>query len=241
MSEDRIVYKGEWQYSISKKFVCNTSLSRDSRFLFIVLKSFTNDTKKEAFPSRELLCKIMQCSENSLTKYLKELKGKGFLHITRERKENGLFLHNVYEIIETDSNSPNSNFANGEKENLTNASITDMVNEETNNYPYINIYTFWNEHEIKVHRKLTDQMRKKITTTLKTYTEEEIKQSISNYSLIVNDKSQEYWFDYRWTLKDFLSRGIEKFLGDVEMIKINYRYKRKQNVVSQTEKVLELS
>jgi hypothetical protein len=177
----------------------------------------------------------MQCSENSLTKYLKELKDKGFLQITRERKESGEFLHNVYEIIEISSNMPNSNFVNGKIENSTNASIINMVNKETNNYPYINnIYCFWNEQKIKTHRKLTDTISRKIKSTLKDYSEEEIKTAISNYSFILN--SEEYYFNYRWTLTDFLIRGLEKFMGDVEMIKENYRDKR--TVTAQTKRTI---
>lgn len=224
MSEDRIFYRGDWQYSIPKKFVCDTSLSRDSRFLFIVLKSFTNDTKKECFPSRDLLSQIMNCSQRSLTKYISELQKKGFLQITRERNEGGEFLHNVYVIIENAQNSPCENISYGKLENLTNVPFTYKVNDTTNKDPYINIYSFWNEQKIKVHKKLTDKTKRKIITALKTYTEEEILQSITNYSTILNGEG--YYFNYRWTLEDFLSRGLEKFMGDVEMIRENYRDKR---------------
>lgn len=223
-NSDKILYRGEWQYSISKKFVCDTSLSRDSRFLFIVLKSFTNDTKKECFPSRDLLSQILNCTQRSLTKYMSELQRKGYLQITRERKEGGEFLHNVYEIIENTQNSPCENISSGKIEDLTNVPFTYMVNSTTNKNPYINIYSFWNEQKIIVHKKLTDKTKRKISTTLTTYTEEEILQSITNYSTIVNGKG--YYFNYRWTLEDFLSRGVDKFLGDVEIIKENYRDKR---------------
>lgn len=50
-------------------------------------------------------------------------------------------------------------------------------------------------------------------------TAETIKQAISNYSVIL--KSDLYFFKYRWTLVDFLNRGLEKFL-DLEAAKQNY-------------------
>ncbi|MCL4550581.1 MAG: helix-turn-helix domain-containing protein [Bacteroidetes bacterium] len=230
MSDDRIIYRGEWQFSILKKFVCNSNLSRNARFLFIVLKSYANDTKKECFPSRELLCQIMNCTQKSLSKYMAELQKKGFLQITRERNEDGEFLHNVYEIIENAQNLPCENISSGKIEDLTNVPFTYMVNSPTNKNPYINIYSFWNEQKIIVHKNLTDKTKRKIFTALKTYTEEEILQSITNYSTIVNGKG--YYFNYRWTLEDFLSRGLEKFLGDVEIIKENYRDKRVAGIIT---------
>ena len=45
---------------------------------------------------------------------------------------------------------------------------------------------------------------------LKDYTEEEIAQAITNYAKVLD--GTEYFFKYRWTLKDFLNRGLEKFL-----------------------------
>ena len=50
-------------------------------------------------------------------------------------------------------------------------------------------------------------MRNKINSTLKEYTSGEIKQSIKNYAEILNDKK--YWFSYRWTIDEFLHRGLE--------------------------------
>lgn len=232
MKKDKIQYRGNWHYSISKSFVCNATLTRDARFLFIVLKSYTNDTKKEAFPSRELLCKLMQCSENSLTKYITELKVNGFLNIKRERNENGEFHHNVYEIIENTSNTPYANIVNGKNENLSIASNTNMVSEETNKYQYINnIYSYWNEQEIRVHRKLTKKHETLIQRLLKDYTFEEIKTAISNYAIIV--KGQEYYFNYKWTLEDFLRKGFEKFIN-LEIAKNNYRDGKKNQLLNQS-------
>lgn len=82
-----------------------------------------------------------------------------------------------------------------------------------------NIYTFWNERKIIEHRKLTDKMKRKINTTLKDYEEEEIKQSIKNYAEILND--DKYFFSYRWTIDEFLQRGLEKFM-DREVAIQNY-------------------
>lgn len=77
---------------------------------------------------------------------------------------------------------------------------------------YILIFNYWNSKKIIVHRKLTDKLKQRIKTTLEDYTKEEVYKAIDNYSDIIND--DKYYFSYKWTLKDFLQRGLEKFLDD---------------------------
>ena len=84
------------------------------------------------------------------------------------------------------------------------------------------IYKWWNEKKIITHQKLTDEIRNKIKTKLKDYSINQLKTAIDNYSIIVKD--EQYFFKYKWTLKDFLQRGIEKFL-DLETAKSNYKSK----------------
>ncbi|MBZ0184018.1 MAG: hypothetical protein K8F60_16290 [Melioribacteraceae bacterium] len=72
------------------------------------------------------------------------------------------------------------------------------------------IFDLWNEQEIITHNEKTfSRFSSIIKTTLKNYSYEEIKTAIINYSLIV--KNDEYYFSYKWTLKEFLSRGLDKF------------------------------
>lgn len=92
-------------------------------------------------------------------------------------------------------------------------------NTSTNTTSINNIYVFWNKQNIIKHRKLTNKMRNKIRTTLKEYKEEEIKAAIQNYSEILN--SDKYWFTYRWTIDEFLHKGLEKFI-DGKVAKQNY-------------------
>ena len=82
------------------------------------------------------------------------------------------------------------------------------------------IFDHWNQQNIMNHKKLPDDMRLAIGRSLKTYTMDEIKAAINNYTEILN--GQEYFFKYKWTLRDFLKRGIEKFL-DLEVAKSNFR------------------
>ncbi len=137
MFKDKILYKGNWHYAISKELVFNSNLSRDARFLYIVLKSFTNDKKKEAFPTREYLCAILQCSDKSLTKYIKELENSKLVTKTRERSDGGEYEHNVYEIIEYRPKPPQVKFTDGNNADLTNGTFTNKVNVPTNIIQYL--------------------------------------------------------------------------------------------------------
>ena len=86
----------------------------------------------------------------------------------------------------------------------------DTINKHLNtSYTHISeIFEHWNNRDIIKHQELTDTIKKKITRTLELITSEELKKSIDAYSDIL--KSQEYFFDHKWSLSDFLGRGISK-------------------------------
>lgn len=88
------------------------------------------------------------------------------------------------------------------------------------NKQYIVIFDLWNSLNIIHHKKLVDEMRRALKSALGNYAQEEICQAIRNYAEIV--ESDDYFFKYRWTLKDFLRRGLEKFM-DGEVARENYR------------------
>lgn len=84
---------------------------------------------------------------------------------------------------------------------------------------YNNIYSHWNDQKISRHKKLTEAMKRTIKITLRDYDEKDICQAITNYAFIVKQEGSN--FTYKWTLSDFLKRGLEKFL-DIEIAKSNY-------------------
>ena len=89
-----------------------------------------------------------------------------------------------------------------------------------------NIYIYWNSLKIIEHKILTDSMKRQMKATLKIYSEDDIKKAMLNYSVILSGK--EYFFKYKWTLIDFLQRGLEKFM-DLEIAKQNYLKEQKKN------------
>ena len=93
---------------------------------------------------------------------------------------------------------------------------------ETNTQPEqaIKLFDLWNSLGLIKHRKLTGDMTRAIKATSRDFSVAEISQAMKNYAHIVND--EQCFFKYRWTLRDFLKRGLEKFL-DLEVALSNYR------------------
>jgi hypothetical protein len=88
-----------------------------------------------------------------------------------------------------------------------------------------NIYTFWNEQKIIIHRN-ADKYKSTIKTALKNYSKEELKTAITNYKIILNDEN--YILDKKWELGEFLKRKIDRFL-DLETAKSFYKNYKNNN------------
>jgi len=88
---------------------------------------------------------------------------------------------------------------------------------------HIVILNLWNSQKIIQHKKITDKIERAINGRLEEKaTQEEIIQSILNYSKIINAPKGKYRFTYKWILEDFLKRGFEKF-KDWNIAERNYR------------------
>ena len=82
------------------------------------------------------------------------------------------------------------------------------------------LFDLWNSLGLIKHRSLTGDMTRAIKAASRDFSAAEISQAMKNYAHIVNDK--QCYFKHKWTLKDFLNRGLEKFL-DLEVALNNYR------------------
>lgn len=76
--------------------------------------------------------------------------------------------------------------------------------------PEKEIFDHWNSKDFYKHRVLTDKCAGKIKSALKEFTVDEIKEAIDNYIIVMAGK--EYFFNYRWSLEDFASRGVKSFV-----------------------------
>ena len=73
----------------------------------------------------------------------------------------------------------------------------------------LDIFNYWNEMEIIIHRKLDQATASSINARLKDNSKDEIKDAIYIYSVILKD--DDYRWSYAWTLKEFMQKGFEKF------------------------------
>lgn len=82
------------------------------------------------------------------------------------------------------------------------------------------LFDLWNSLGVIKHKKLTGDMTRAIKATSRDFSVAEISQAMKNYAHIVND--EQCFFKFRWTMEDFLKRGLRKFL-DLEVALNNYR------------------
>ena len=74
----------------------------------------------------------------------------------------------------------------------------------------------WNDQGIINHKKVTTRMKKSIDKILKEadYPLVEVFKAFENYANIL--KSNNYKWSYKWTMEDFLSRGLHKFIDEAQ-------------------------
>ncbi len=90
-----------------------------------------------------------------------------------------------------------------------NLSENENINENIND-----IFNYWNNKEIIKHRELYTEIEISIKKSLEKYTIEQIKICIDRYAEILKDT--QYFWNYKWSLKDFLNRkdGISSFTDE---------------------------
>lgn len=87
----------------------------------------------------------------------------------------------------------------------------------------INIYTpeaktvfaHWNNAGLIKHRELTQDIVGSINSALGKYSVEQVNAAVANYSAIAKaEPGKYYWTHSSWTLKQFLQRGLDRFVDD---------------------------
>lgn len=77
----------------------------------------------------------------------------------------------------------------------------------------IEVFNHWNSKNIIKHKELNEILRNRIIIAIKRFGKEKILTNIDRYSEILKSN---FFFDYRWSLTDFLKRkdGIDSFSDD---------------------------
>lgn len=171
----------------------------------------------------------------STAKALDELERFGYMQRTQIKDDNGKFAGYEYDIYEKPQiNSPytenpftekpftenqgqlNTNILSNNHNSNNNSTTKKIKKEIIKNFSEVvlRIFEYWNEKKIIPHRALTKEINDAVEKALKKYTEQEIKTYIDRYHTIISDSS--YFWHYKWTLKDFLSRkdGISSFTDE---------------------------
>lgn len=136
--------------------------------------------------------------------------------------------------------SGNQSDANIINEPINTHSKAKHSKEEDSKY-ILSVFEFWNNKNI-INHKILNGSESSIRIALKNYSHEELKQAIGNYAEILQD-SEKYFWTYKWTLKDFLKRGVDKFI-DHDVACQNYSRKsrlgenKKQSQIKVSEKNL---
>ncbi|MGU8953232.1 hypothetical protein ACV311_13225 [Clostridium perfringens] len=99
--------------------------------------------------------------------------------------------------------------------------------KDNSNQDISTIFDYWNSKGIIKHKELKEDTKKAIKKSIKNYSINEIKQAIDTYSEILKS---EYYFNYKWNLKDFLNRNnaISTFMEDGSN-KANYEEWKNKN------------
>lgn len=97
------------------------------------------------------------------------------------------------------------------KKNNSNSIINNTIDKKI----YTHFLDKWKEIGLsKTTLKYTSKRETSIKKALKDYSQEEIFNSFQNYHTVLN--SPDYFWDYKWTLEDFLQRGLHKFVDEAE-------------------------
>lgn len=114
-----------------------------------------------------------------------------------------------------EKNTTINNTNNNTKNNTNNNYISQNQSKNENQQ----VFDHWNEKRIIKHRKLVDRIKRSINGALGDYSLDEVKLAIDNYHVILTD--DRYYWTHAWGLKEFLQRGLEKFL-DFEIAHQNF-------------------
>lgn len=89
-------------------------------------------------------------------------------------------------------------------------------NDNNDNKEYMAIFHHWNRAELITHQKMSSKDREAINKALNDFSEDQIKRAISNYAFVL--KSSDHYFTHEWTLQEFLSRGLIKFIDEADPV-----------------------
>jgi len=160
---------------------------------------------------RESAAKELKMPPSSVRNRIKKLKTMGNLDIKEDRQYSIITILNwgAYQGINLKEDSEEDHQRTGKGQ----AKDTDN-NDNNVNKIYTLVFDHWNTQKIIVHRKPSDKDMPAIKGALKDFTQDSILKAITNYSGVL--QSPDHYFKHSWTLRDFLQRGLHKFVDEAD-------------------------
>ena len=211
------------------------------------MMAYCNDLNPD-YPQDQAVKVCCMMAQDTLKRDLKkyELKVESVQKARQQRKEKNANTEinlksnrNQSEISSVNVNvNVNDNVLDKSNTNNKDTNVSYIVlseNEKTVLKDDLNkkIFDYWNSKKIVVHKKFTEEIDKALTKALSYYSKEEIGHAIEHYATVYNDKN--YFFSYKWTLIEFLSRknGLPEFLEEGSKW-LNYKNRNNPNFKNQT-------
>jgi hypothetical protein len=99
MKQDRVAFKGDWDFSVRKSFILDPDLSMGAKMVYLAIRSHCSPNGETAFPSAVYISKCLSISRDTFYKYLTELKLAGWISAV-QKGEDGKFSHTVYTVFQ---------------------------------------------------------------------------------------------------------------------------------------------
>jgi len=185
-------------------------------WFFIISKVNYQDNHKfkrgEGFIQQKIICEYTKASPDQVKKCFNWLRNMNMIGTKRSTKGTiiKVLKYNDYQRIDSYKKHEGKHFK------------STTINNNVKNIN--NIYSHWINQNIIQHKQ--NIYTAQIFTALKTYSIDEIITAITNYAIILH--GEEYYWSHKWTLGDFLKRGIDKFM-DLDIAKNNYRLSKKDH------------
>jgi hypothetical protein len=160
-----------------------------------------------------------------------ELKNMGYIKSELKHDDKGKFAGYDYTVHE----HPLSENPITDNPITDNQTLLNTNNNKITNKTYLAVLEKWNSLNIIVHsEKVVDsKWKKRHNDQVKLYGEEATIKAIENYARIINDDA--YYFNYRWSLWDFIARGLDKFVDDAMPFGNFTIYEKKEKKIDYTE------
>lgn len=194
----------------------NKDLDSKEKLLLLILFRYVDNRVGYSYPSLETIKNLMGYSHTRyVIKNINELIQKEYLIKETVKQKNRYYILSKVQNVPNVQNIPNvQNVHDSKVQNVHDSKVQNVpTKRKVKENIKENIYSHWNSKNIINHKSLTSDIEKAIEKAVKKYSEEDIIQAINNYADIL---SSEFYFSYKWSLRDFLNRnnGISTFMND---------------------------